>query len=810
MKKYIRGLAFFLFFTAVNPFYMHAEKLPPGIQNIELLTPAVEQYGKFELRIMLSTSYSNPYDYEEVSVGANFMSPSGNSVWVDGFYMQDYNLNTTTGNLSLVGGGDFRLRFAPPETGSWTVTVAVTDATGTTTAEPLTFSCNSATTSANHGFLRTGTSNYLQFDDGTPYIAIGENMAWQNSNPFLNYRVWLEGLGGQGGNFFRLWHAHWGLGVEWRTGNGFAGLRRYKQTNCYYQDWLFDYCAENGIYVMLALQHHGPVSTQVNPNWNDSPYNVANGGPCQNTLEFFTNEEARAHTKNRYRYIVARWGYARSILCWELFNEVHWTDNFQVNINEVASWHMEMAAYLKSIDPYQHLVTTSYGDDTTDENVWSHPDIDLTQTHMYINSPNIERALGLGNRTFLDIFEKPTLNGEFGLGISATLANEDPEGIHIHNAMWGGLFSGAFGTAMTWWWDNYIHPQDLYYHFSGLSQITSQIPFAYGKMKPATAHVEGAPGDLTLTPSLGWGNVGTANISIDAQGQVSPENTALGQFLYGSQWNTQFRSPPNFSVSYPTAGTFTVRTSGETGTDPKIAIWLNGSMMLQQNATVNTAYTINVPAGNHTIKVDNTGTDWVTIAGYTFEGLGSQIDIYALVSEDKKVASGWALNNLYNHKYIDANGEPDATPLASVKVEGFDNGAFDVNYFDPLTGAFLTSDQAIASNGQLDIPLPSFLWDVVFVVSDGPVATREVRENLEFEVYPNPVMAGEDIALNMVSQSKYTATYRLLDESGKVIQKNTGNEAFFTVNSSLPAGFYWLSVEQGGKVGARPIVVGRR
>ncbi|MCO6493079.1 MAG: hypothetical protein J5I98_31965 [Phaeodactylibacter sp.] len=60
------------------------------------------------------------------------------------------------------------------------------------------FHCVSTSTPANHGFLRTGPSHYLQFDDGTPYVAIGENIAWQipGQNPYLSYNRWLNSLAG--------------------------------------------------------------------------------------------------------------------------------------------------------------------------------------------------------------------------------------------------------------------------------------------------------------------------------------------------------------------------------------------------------------------------------------------------------------------------------------------------------------------------------------------------------------------------------------------------------------------------------------
>lgn len=806
MKKSIPVLFSLLLFGTM----IRAENPPlPSINEVLFLTPSVAQYGKFEASIDLTATFTNPYDYDQITVSAVFTSPTGVEKNIDGFFMQDYTLNTNLGNLTPIGSGEFRLRFSPNEIGDWSFIILLTDASGMVVSEIFSFQCTDIITQSNHGFLRTGQSNYLQFDDGATYIAIGENMAWQRQNisPYLDYRNWVGGLIENGGNFFRLWHAHWGLGIEWRNGNGFQGLRKYKQSNCFYQDWLFDYCAENGVYIMLALQYHGSVSTQVNPNWNDSPYNVANGGPCQNTLEFFTNEEAIAHTKNRYRYIIARWGYARSILCWELFNEVHWTDNFQANKDAVADWHFEMAAYLKTLDPNEHIVTTSYGDDFTDENVWSHPDFELTQTHIYVNTPNIERILVNSNQSFLEAFEKPTLNGEFSLAVNGNLSNLDSEGIHIHNSLWGSLFSGALGTAMTWWWDDYVHPQNLYYHFSGISQLVDEVPFINENLVPASAFVTGAPGDLVITPSLDWSGIGEEVISIDENGVISPTGAALGQFLYGSQWNTQYRSPPTFNATYASSGAFTVTTGNETGTNPKIIIWLDDNVQLEQNASPNSSYSISVPEGAHSIKVDNSGTDWITISSYNFEGLGSQVDAYVLISEEKNLAAGWALNNNYNHQNVGANGEPDPVPSTTITIDNFQSGAYSVRWYNPLTGALYGGDEAIAINGKLNIPLPDFLWDVAFIVDNSPVATKEEYKNLEFEVYPNPALAGTDVKVNLSFEGPSSGQLALLDGSGRKIQQFSWIDNQFRLPAGIPAGLYWVQMEQFGKIGVKPIVI---
>lgn len=784
---------------------------PPMILSVDYPSSPVERYSKFEVQVDLSAEFANPYDYDEIALTAQFTSPGGAQYQVDGFYMQDYALNTQNGSLAAQGNGAFRVRFAPDELGEWTFSLNLTDESGNSTAGPFSFSCAAIVSPNNHGFVRTNNSRYLSFDDGTPYIPIGENIAWQNSNPYLNYSQWLDGLITNGANFFRLWHAHWGLGIEWSNGNGFNGLRRYKQTNCYYQDWLFDYCAENGLYIMLALQHHGPVSTQVNPNWNDSPYNIVNGGMCLGTQDFFIDEQAKADTRNRYRYIIARWGYSRSILCWELFNEVHWTDNYELYKEQVAEWHLEMASYLKDTDPQERIVTTSYGETTDDENVWSDANFDLTQSHIYLNAPNIERALAAGNARFLEAFEKPTLNGEFGLGGTSSLANTDPDGIHFHNAMWGSLFSGALGTAMSWWWDSYIHPRDLYYHYNGISAFSSVVPFVEEQMSPVPNTVSGAPGDLQLTPSLGWAVQGDSEVMISAAGITDPAVPTLSSFLYGSQWNTEFRQPPTFSLTTTTPITFSVHTGDQSGTTPILEINLNGTTILRDTAQVNTVYQVAIPAGTHTLSVDNTGTDWIMIAAYVFSDLGSNIHAYTLRATDRSVLAGWALNANYNHLYLAANGEPEPTPPVQILIDGFLPGAsYQLSLYEPLSGTSLGNDIALADDsGTLSVPVPSFLWDIAFIIEGSPVATRQVQQHLAFDVFPNPIAVGADMQIRLPTYAYEQTQIAMLDAAGLPVYQQTrrGTEQGFTLPAEIPAGTYWIHIQNGEKRGIQPLIV---
>ena len=799
-------------FTPSNANQLIEMKAPnlPVIKAVSVIDPVVEQYGKFEAVLDLDATFNNPYDYNEIVVSAIFSSPSGNRKNVDGFFMYDYELNTINGALSPTGDKQFKIRFSPDEIGNWTFQVKVKDMTGEVVAEEMQFNCSAKVSEKNKGFVRVGPTNYLELDNEEQLILIGENMAWENANAYTDYKGWLTSLHNHGGNFIRLWHAHWGLGIEWKSGwEGFKGLRNYKESNCFYQDWLYDYCAEQGIYVMLTLQHHGPVSTKVNPNWNDSPYNSQNGGSCGNTWDFFKDSTAIAHTKNRYRYIVARWGYSRSIMAWELFNEVNWTDDFTDYQQAIQDWHSDMADYLKTIDPYNHLVTTSYANEDLDPVVWSDPNIDITQTHFYINSSNLESALAGGSQKYLDEYGKPTLNGEFGLGGNPDLSNADADGIHLHNGMWGALFGGGMGTAMSWWWDNYIHPRDLYYHFAPIANVAAQVPFVERNLQPTAAYVAGAPGDLVMSPNLDWGTKGDTSITINENGITTPRNPRLSQFLYGSEWNTQYRSPPSFTVTYPEEGEFSVKTSSANSNSPKISIYLNGNLVLDEHAKTDTTYTILVPAGQNLITVDNLGIDWTTITSYKFTGVGSKIDAYTLISANKDLAAGWVVNQAYNHQFVNENGFPDPVLEGELVIENFKDGDYFVKWHDCLTGEIIASEPVSAVGNQLFLPLPELYWDLAFRVDEEAITVNTEEEFFAqaIQFYPNPAKSGELITLKAENISFRKPQLDLFDASGRYIRPLKFSDNSTILPRQLEAGVYWLKITDQNYIKSYPLVI---
>jgi hypothetical protein len=737
-----------------------SNKLPhtQSIPVFNLVTPNyifVPKFNKFELSIDLSAAYINPYDYDDIKVECIFKSPSEKRDTVEGFFMQDFILNVN-GSLSSSGTGGFKVRYTPGEKGIYTYDLSCTAGGGTTTYASQIFEC---TASAEPGFIRKNNTNYLSFDNGLQFIPVGENMGWQSGNTVTDYTNWLNNLSGNGGNFIRVWMASWAFGLEWKNGyNGFAGLKNYKQSSAFYFDWLLDYCRQKNVYLMASLNNHGQVSTNVNPEWNDNPYNTANGGPAINTWDFFTNTTAKNLHKNRLRYIIARYGYSQVIQSWELFNEVDWTDQFDTRKATVKAWHQEMADFIKSKDVYKHLVTTSFAKDVNDDATWNISNIDFSQKHYYVDAPNIENTMAAGTANYLSSFNKPTLNGEFGLGPSgSTLSTNDPSGVHIHNAIWGSSFSGAMGSGLSWWWDDYIQPRNLYYHFKPLAAVLNEVQFVNDDYKRTnTVSSGGGTSDATVVPAADWGITNTANFTVDASGVLTPLTNQLSKYLYGSLWNTQNRNPPTFNVNYTVAGQFKVVTGSSTGTAPKINIYLDGLIQLNSNAAINTTYSINIPAGQHAIKVDNLGTDWILISNYVFTNIGSPLTVYALKSADENKVTGYILNNNYNWKYLQNSGGtlPAAILGASVQISGMQNGKCIVQYFNCTTGILINTTSTTVVSGNLNLTLPVIAWDIAFKAM---VNTHEFTGNGNWSntanwsnntLPPSILPAGSEIIIN--------------------------------------------------------------
>jgi hypothetical protein len=496
----------------------------PGPPVTDLLVAPLQARGRVWARFETwgaLPDVANPFDPAQADVWGEFEDPDGQIVRMPGFYTREFTRRLVGGfeKLAPAREGYFAVRFTPTRAGRWRWRWTATTAAGTQTTPWHDLDVDPPAPEA-HGFLRVSPqdSRYLRFDDGTPYLAIGENLCWYDGRGTFAYDDWLEKLAAQGVNYIRLWMPSWAFGLEWIRRDNTGAIVSNTLGN--YGDrldraWQLDHvlrrAEELGIYVMLSVQYHGAFSLTANVEWGDNPYNAANGGPLTQPNQILTDPTARELFERRLRYVVARWGYSPNVLAFEFWNELNLVAPQHGGPSSLA-WHQEMAAVIDAFDPYDHLLTTSLSA-TVPSALWSLPEIDFTQMHFYAYPVEVDFQQAIPQLLpAVRVPGKPVLVGENGVdwrGPAETQAS-DPTAVGFHDALWTGVLAETFGTSMTWWWDNWIDPNDLYFHFGPVATFVEGIAFDAQGFQPggATAAAPGRSlGVLALrgrTVALAW------------------------------------------------------------------------------------------------------------------------------------------------------------------------------------------------------------------------------------------------------------------------------------------------------------------
>ncbi len=453
--------------------------------------PTWKKWGKYEARFRLSWTFANPYDPEEIAVDAIITTPSGAVEVVPAFWYvpcsnrvvareepvrnPDEDVLTVESISANRDGAVWMLRYTPREEGSYSYQLVARTPVASA-RDDRSFEVSGA---VGRGFVRVSKqdSRYFELDDGSFFFPVGQNTAWPNDLGSVHFQSLLANMRHAGANWARLWLTPYfkGTTVEWsRKHPHYHGLGFYSEEIAWKLDQMLEEAERRDIRVMWCLLQHGPFSTQHNSAWRENPYNKEAGGFLDKPEQFFTHERARAMFRRLLRYLIARYGYSTHLFAWEFWNEVDLTDRFSPSV--VLAWHNEMGNYVKQLDPTGRLVTTSYIR-TWDNDAFALASQDFAQVHLYYGD-----AIEYAERPVDDLrrqFGKPVLIGEYGRGHKEDYFHAgpnavwpvDPDGLHVHNSLWAGLFSGSAGTAMNWWWDKYIHKNNLYYHFTGISRF---------------------------------------------------------------------------------------------------------------------------------------------------------------------------------------------------------------------------------------------------------------------------------------------------------------------------------------------------
>lgn len=469
------------------------------INGISILSES-KTNQKIEFEIYETENYLNlnlnPYDYSEFKIIGKFTSPSNEIKEIYSFWFQDYNVSLDTswkGNPSGISGqastnpnepqgletaiseGDphFRFRYITSESGNHELEINVYLDDKKVQTLDYNFEVEEGEV-ISKGVLKIDETNnrHFAYNNGETFIAVGQNTAWHTSSTRQteDYRVWFEKMSENGANFARIWMGTWNYSLHF--GEDFDNFDS-RQPKAIRLDKLFDLADEYDMHFMLALINHGQFSALVNPQWSSNPWNKVNGGILDRPNQFFTNLEAKEIYKQQLIYIISRWAYSDKVI-WELWNEVDWTDSFNDLI--VRNWHFEMANFITQIDPYNHLVTTSYKGNTG--SAYGLENIAFSNPHDYgYANVNVMEKLVPNIDNLFNRYGKPVLASEIGIGWQNGKENRDadPTGVSIKQNQWAGIMGGSLGGAMNWWWDSFVHPLDLYYRFKGAGEFAKKM-----------------------------------------------------------------------------------------------------------------------------------------------------------------------------------------------------------------------------------------------------------------------------------------------------------------------------------------------
>lgn len=719
--------------TLPTPFAMR-EPLRLG----PLVTPAsAPRYAVVEIGVDAAGTYDDPFNPAEVRLDAKVVGPDSVTYSIPGYLDRPYRRSLVDGKERLEPDGPprWRLRLSPETLGTYHVRVTFADRTGEK-VQNASFQC---VASDDRGFVRPGQADhrYFEFSSGASYWPLGANVAWAGPRGTYDYDEWFSKLGAHGANHARLW-----LSPSWTTlaqeqpgkAQEGKGIGQIDLGNAWRLDHVLTEARERGLYATLCLDSYNVLRQgDANPWWDKTPHNADNGGPLRIWRDFWTNETMDRLYRNRLRYLVARWGSDSHVFAWEFWNEVDLVSDFDAQT--ARDWHQRMAKALDGLDAYHHLRTTSVSATLGLRTIDLIPELDFMQSHSYgaadpamVVAAQQSRKSGWG---------KPHFFGEIGADGGGARAEDDPEGLQIHDPIWASIATGASGGAMSWWWDTLIAAKDLYRLYDAPSRFLAGVDWGTERFRQTDVSLSIADpkapvpmGDLALEDGpVGW----ERGPGMAPQATVISNGKLLGEapagILHGTTNHPELHNPLTLRVrvSRPTRFEIAVSTvSGHGGANLTVA--LDGANVLSKDfpdadGTTKTddlrqyagTYPVTLSTGVHTLKIENTGADWVRVS-YRLVGVvprkGPPLNAWAVVGDGTAMAwvrvAGRTWRAVAEQKRTIAPAPPSV-----LRLRGLRSGTWREEIWDTWAGKpILTVRAKVGIDGTVRVLLPKIEKDV--------------------------------------------------------------------------------------------------
>ena len=376
--------------------------IPPVL--VEPNSATVGRYDIYELTLKHTGAYQNPW--YDVEISAQVKSPAGKTYKVGGFY---YDRNT------------WKVRFAPAETGSYSWSLVFRAPSG----EIEKSGDFKAVASKNTGFLRVHSSNSYRLiteADRAVFYPLGLQQGFGKNKlpiqfylPGPNITVFPAGAAEYFDTYtaagFNLFRSNAESAVDVASFNVDNSGKNTYRTDCgQVRDELVRYVHKYGWKLLWA-----PMAA---PNDYVKDFDLS-------------NPKAKEAILKVYQYNIDRFGAFVDI--WELMNE---NGNFKVI---PPAFYDAAAEYIRSHDPYQHPITTSY------EPPRPHPLLTVSAPHAYFNcsDQDLDREFVNGsNELKQKLPGQPILWGE--IGNRCPLNGSDVANERFRILLWTSFFNESF------------------------------------------------------------------------------------------------------------------------------------------------------------------------------------------------------------------------------------------------------------------------------------------------------------------------------------------------------------------------------
>ena len=697
------------------------------------------QYEPVVFTIDLKATFDNPFDPTDITVKVDVREPGGKSFSIPAYFDMDCERSMAAGKESIKksGIGKWRAKVAFQTLGVNKVTAYVKDRSGSALTDQVSIDVKPATKS---GFASVSDKDrrYFQTSGGKSFYPLGANVCWGGDPGTTSLDKWIPQYAAQGCNYFRIWLSpHWTtFGVEQPglTRDG-KGLGQYSLENLWRLDYVLALARKYDMKVKLCIDSYNMLRDKDGyPQWEDGVFNIRNGGILHSPTEFWQSPEMDRFYIQKLHYLVARYSADPTVFSWEFWNEIDVSRDLPVDL--CRDWHQRMGKELQKIDPYHHLVTTSFGNSMGVKEIDNLPEMDYIQTHNY-GSPDVISQIAI-QQSRKSNWGKPHYVAEIGADAGGPRIEDDPTGLQIHDPLWISICMGSSAAAQPWWWDNLIEPKGLYPLFGAAASFVKGIDWpneAFRQTQP-TFDWKVKPNPLPRKDVMIQGgpmNWEPGPYNVPRTVKISPEGVGgqvpVSGLLHGTGNHADCHNPITFACDLDRATTFDVIVTSVSGYGgAKLNITLDGSSYLTREFAdpdgstkgdtlhqYDGTYSVRIPAGKHTVVVADLGQDWM-IANYRFRELNPRpvppLISWATVGDT--VAMAWIRVEDRTWTKICVQKEKVApAPGSMFNLDGLASGNWKVILWDTWKGTEISSSTVkVGLDGKLKFDLPIIETDI--------------------------------------------------------------------------------------------------